>query len=207
MSENIKLYIDQKEIEATVGSNLLQTAKDNGIVIPNLCYHKKLSPTGACRLCLVKIEGQNGMITSCSTEVKDGMKVIAFDQELEETRRNLLDQLLAEHNEHYDATYSDEFRDLILRYDLDKVENRNSESLVEVLDFHQDFSSRILNYDSSKCIKCYRCIKACDEVQGKKVLSMNERGINSYVVAGIGVWNAAWSGRNGPLWECACLDG
>jgi formate dehydrogenase alpha subunit len=189
MSEIVKLYIDDKEIEAAAGSNLLQVAKENGIAIPNLCYHKKLSPTGACRLCLVKIEGQNGLITSCSTEVKEGMKVTAFDQELEETRRGLLDRLVAEHNEDYDGTYNDEFRDLILRYDLDKPENRESESLVEVLDFHQDFSSRVLNYDSSKCIKCYRCIKACDEVQGKKVLSMNERGINSYVVAGFGVWD------------------
>ena len=111
MSEIVKLYIDDKEIEAQAGSNLLQVAKENGIAIPNLCYHKKLSPTGACRLCLVKIEGQNGLITSCSTEVKEGMKVTAFDQELEETRRGLLDRLLAEHNEDYDGTYNDEFRD------------------------------------------------------------------------------------------------
>ncbi|MEA3317929.1 MAG: formate dehydrogenase subunit alpha [Bacteroidota bacterium] len=189
MSENVAIYIDNKKMLVKKGINILRAALDNGINIPHLCYHKKISPTGACRLCLVKIEGQKEMLTSCTTEAKEGMRITAFDNELEESRRNTLSYLLAEHNENYDYTYNDELRDLITRYKLDNKENRTVEPLLESLDFNQDFSSKVLNYDSSKCIKCYRCIKACDEIQGKNVLSMNERGINSHVVAGIGNWN------------------
>ncbi|MDA3779162.1 MAG: formate dehydrogenase subunit alpha [Bacteroidales bacterium] len=188
MSNYINIYIDNKKIRVSKGTNLLRAALDNEIEIPNLCYHKKLSPTGACRLCIVKIEGQKELIPSCTVEVGEGMKVTAFDNEIDEYRRNILDYLLSEHNEEYDGTYNDSFRDLIFRYKLDNRENRKSESLIDILDFHNDFSSEVLSYDASKCIKCNICIKACDEVQGKSVLSMSERGINSHIIAGLDNW-------------------
>jgi formate dehydrogenase alpha subunit len=186
--ETVKLYIDSKEIEARKGDNLLQLALDNGIDIPNLCYHKKISPTGACRLCLVKIEGQRGMITSCSTKVADGMKVTAFDEELEAHRKTILEYFLAEHNEDYDGTYHDELRDLTQRYDLQDPSKRSIPSFRVDLPA-KDTSPSVLTYDAGKCIKCYRCVKACDEVQGKGVLSMTERGITTSVLAGTGTWD------------------
>ncbi len=183
----VKIYIDGKEILANENGNLLYEARANGIDIPGLCYHHKLSPTGACRLCLVKVEGMRGLVASCTLTVKEGMQVTAFDNELEETRRFLLDYLISEQNLEYDGTYNDELRDLMFRYGLDKSENRHFSPLSPAK-FKIDSSSPVLSYDPSKCIKCFRCIKACDEVQGKNVLSFNERGINSYIVAGTGVW-------------------
>jgi formate dehydrogenase alpha subunit len=184
----ITITIDNQKIQAPEGANLLQVAKDNGIAIPHLCYHKKLSPTGACRLCVVKISNMRGLIASCTVKVEEGMEVTAFDDELEEARKYLLDYLLAEHDESYDGTYHDEFRELIFRYGLDKKENRRFPSIWKELGYPKDETSPVLSYDASKCIKCFRCIKACDEVQGKQVLSFTQRGITSYIVGGFDKW-------------------
>ena len=184
----VTFTIDNRTVQAPAGSNLLDVARRNGIDIPGLCYHQKLTPTGACRLCLVKIEGMRGLVTSCTVNVAEGMKVTAFDQELEDVRKLLLNYLLYEHNDTYDGTYNDELRVLAFRYGLDKPENRYLKPLAEKLDFKKDDSSPVLTYDPSKCIKCFRCIKACDEIQGKNVLSFTERGINSFIIAGGGIW-------------------
>ncbi|MBE0677122.1 MAG: molybdopterin-dependent oxidoreductase, partial [Bacteroidales bacterium] len=184
----VTLTIDNKTITAPEGSNLLEVARSNGIAVPGLCYHRKLTPTGACRLCLVKIEGMRGLVTSCTIKVTEGMKVTAFDDELEDTRRLLLNYLLYEHDDSHDGTYPDELRDLVLRYGLDKPENRYFKPVWKELPFQTDDSSPVLTYDPAKCIKCFRCIKACDEVQGKNVLSFAERGIKSFIIAGKGVW-------------------
>ncbi len=188
MSKQISLKIDDKTIKANEGANLLQVAKDNDIKIPHLCYHKKLTPTGACRLCVVKIKDMRGLIASCTVKVKEGMEVTAYDDELEEARKYLLDYLLAEHDETYDGTYPDEFRELIFRYGLDKKENRRFPSIWKELGYPKDESSPVLSYDAAKCIKCFRCIKACDEVQGKNVLSFTNRGITSYIIGGFNKW-------------------
>ncbi|MBI9054467.1 MAG: formate dehydrogenase subunit alpha [Bacteroidales bacterium] len=189
MSKIVNITIDGKKIKAQEGANLLKVAHENGIQIPSLCYHRKLSPTGACRLCVTKIKGTNGLLMSCTVSVKEGLEVIAFDEELEETRKHTLDYLLAEHNDSYDGTYTDEFRDWVIHYGLDNPKNRKYPNISKDLNYKIDSSSPILTYDASKCIKCFRCIKACDEVQGKNVLSFSERGITSYIIAGFDKWN------------------
>jgi formate dehydrogenase alpha subunit len=126
---------------------------------------------------------------SCTVSVTDGMEVTAFDSEIEETRKHTLDYLLAEHNESNDGTYRDEFRDLVIKYGLDKPENRKFPNISKALNYKTDDSSPVLTYDASKCIKCFRCIKGCDEVQGKNVLSFSERGITSHIIAGFDKWN------------------
>ena len=189
MAQLVNITIDGIKIQAQDGANLLQVAHDHGIKIPSLCYHKKISPTGACRLCVTKIKGTNGLVMSCTVSVKEGMDIIAFDSEIEETRKHTLDYFLAEHNDNFDGTYTDEFRDWVHHYGLDDPKNRKYPNISKDLNYKIDDSSPILSYDASKCIKCFRCIKACDEVQGKNVLSFSERGITSYIIAGFDQWN------------------
>ena len=188
MNDIVKIKIDGKTISARSGENLLEAARRNNIPIPGLCYHRKVSPTGACRLCITKIKGMNGLIAACTVTVSEGLAVTAFDEELEETRRYILDYLLSEHNDASDLSYDDEFKTLVSRYGLDDPAKRQFPSLWKTLNFPIDDSSPVLTYDASKCIKCFRCIKACDEVQGKNVLSFADRGITSYVIGGFGVW-------------------
>ena len=188
MNDRITLKIDGKKISARTGENLLALARRHNIPIPSLCYHRKLSPTGACRLCISKIKNMKGLVAACTVTVSHGMEVTAFDKELEDTRRYLLDYLLSEHNEASDLSYDDEFKELVARYGLEDPAQRQYPSLWESLGYPVDDSSPVLSYDASKCIKCFRCIKACDEVQGKNVLSLADRGITSYVIGGFGVW-------------------
>lgn len=189
MKKDVNIIIDGKNIRVKEGTNLLQAARDNGIDIPGLCYHRKLSPTGACRLCVVKVEEQRGLLMACTVSVAEGMRVSAFDDELEELRKHTLDYLLAEHNDEYDGTYPDELRELTTRYGLADKPGRRYPDIYGEQEYAVDDTSHVLSFDSSKCIKCFRCIKACEEVQGKNVLSFSLRGIKLHIIAGFDKWS------------------
>jgi len=140
---------------------------------------------------MVKIEGQKGLVMSCAVVVEEGMQVTTSDADIEEARRQTLEYLLAEQNEEYDGTYRDELRELVQRYGLEDPDTRRYPKITGLVNRHFDDSSPVLTFDGSKCIKCFRCIKACGEVQGKHVLSFNDRGIGSYIIAGLGTWSGS----------------
>jgi formate dehydrogenase alpha subunit len=193
MPEKISILIDGREIAAGKGDNLLKVARNNGFDIPGLCFYEKISTTGDCRLCMVKIEGRPGMVPACLVEVEEGMRVTAFDAQLEATRKMLADVLLSEHNDDCITCDRDgdcSIQDLAYRYGLD-TEKRTFAPIWRQIPQFRDTTAPVLWYDSSKCIKCERCVKACREIQGKGVLSMSNRGIHSRVVAGLENWAAS----------------
>jgi len=192
MSDQVKIKIDGEEVLAPQGANLLQVARDNGFDIPGLCYHPKISVTGACRLCVVKVAGRPGMVPACTVQVADGLEITAFDEELESMRRMLIDLLLSEHNcdcMTCESAGNCELQDLAYRYGLDN-RTRMFAARERILP-EPDTSSPVLVYDPSKCIVCARCIKGCDEVQGKGVLSFANRGLETIVTAGLGEWGTS----------------
>jgi NADH dehydrogenase/NADH:ubiquinone oxidoreductase subunit G len=91
------LTIDGKEIEASEGSSVLETALAHGIDIPRLCYHPDLSISGGCRLCLVEVEGRDLPAPSCGLSCEDGMVVQTQSELLDQLRRDVIDVFLAEH--------------------------------------------------------------------------------------------------------------
>ncbi|HDQ14513.1 MAG TPA: formate dehydrogenase subunit alpha [Sediminispirochaeta sp.] len=187
MSKTCRVKIDDKTFQVPAGTKLLQAALDQGIEIPHLCYHPRLSPTGACRLCAVKIKGIRGLSMACTLNVDQDMELTAFDEELEETRRHTLSYLMAEGDLEYDGTYNDELRVLLERYRL--LDSAESDPFPPRTRNFVDDSSPVLTYDSGKCITCFRCIKGCGEIQGKHVLSMGARGLESCVIAGFRLWS------------------
>ena len=192
MGHGLAIEVDGRRIEAQVGDNLFEVCRGSGIDIPGLCYHPRLSVTGGCRLCVVKVDGRPGMIPACTVGVTDGMQVTAFDEELEATRRMLIDLLLAEHNCDCltcESAGTCELQDLAYRYGLDTRSRLFSPRVRELPE--RDTSSPVLDYDSSKCIACSRCIKACEEIQGKDVLSYAYRGLETIVVAGLREWGTS----------------
>lgn len=181
--KKVTLTIDGKKIGAKEGANLLEVCKKNGFDIPHLCHMEGLSPVGACRLCLVRIKGSEGLVPSCCTEVKEGMDVITEDDEIKEFRRITLELLLAsyEHNCLYcvkDGTC--EFREVIKEHGIEKSRFTGKYEALPV-----DQSSDAIVRDPNKCILCGRCVRACDEVAGKHNLSFTNRGNKVILTAGL----------------------
>ena len=192
VGDRVGIEVDGRRLEARAGENLLGVAREHGIEIPGLCYHPRLSVTGGCRLCVVKVDGRAGMIPACTLEVQDGMSVVAFDEELETARRLLIDLLLSEHD--CDCLTCEsaglcELQNLAYRYGLDS-RSRIFSPRKHLLP-PKDETSPVLTYDPAKCIVCGRCIKGCDEIQGKEVLSYAYRGMETVVAAGLGEWGTS----------------
>lgn len=183
MENTAIINIDGKEIKTEKNKNLLQVALDNNIEIPNLCYHSKLTPTGACRLCIVKIEGMKGFQASCSVKVHDGMKIISFDKEINDLRKKNIEFLLSEYKHTEDFSKFDKLKQYIDEFEIDSKKINKL-----IINNQKDESSPVLSFDNSKCIKCFRCIKACAEVQGKNVLNFTNRGIDAHIIAGFNKW-------------------
>jgi len=186
MGKMVTIEIDGKKVQAEEGANLLQAARDAGFDIPGLCYYDKVSPSGACRLCLVKIEGMRGLTASCTVNIREGMNVTAFDEELESNRKAIVELLISEHKLGCMTCEVDSacgLEDLAYRYDV-TVDNLPYPASTE----HKpvEATSPVILYDPNKCILCERCVKACYEIQGKGILSFAERGIDTYVATDLG---------------------
>lgn len=95
--DEITLTIDQRKVKASSSMTVLEAAMKAGIYIPTLCYHPSLTPYGACRLCIVEIEGLRGFPTSCTTPASEGMIVKTNTPQIQELRRDILELAISEH--------------------------------------------------------------------------------------------------------------
>src|SRR5512140_1889908 len=93
----VSLTIDGKSVQVEVGSTILEAAATVGIKIPTLCWLQKVSPTGACRICAVEIEGVDRTMTACNTPVKEGITVTTQSENLTEVRRKIMELMLVNH--------------------------------------------------------------------------------------------------------------
>ena len=177
----IELIIDRKKVRGNDGQTILEIALENGIHIPHLCYHPKLTKTGACRLCIVRINGK-ALKASCVETATDGMKVVTEDEEIIKARKWLLELLLMEgdHNCLYcDANGDCDLQKYVQYYG---VEEPSGESLREerVVDYE---SSNALKRNENRCILCGRCVRACREIQVSNVWGFAERGSRTHLIA------------------------
>ncbi len=179
----VTLSIDGKPLRALRGGTLLDVARSAGCDIPGLCWHPRITPTGSCRLCIVKIAGRRGYVTACSTPVEEGMDVTAFDGELEDARRETLRELASTVASGGGGGRRDELGELCRRYGLPESGPPGTPARRPV-----DDSSPVLDFESDRCILCFRCVKACGEIQGKGVIGVLGRGLDARISAGRGVW-------------------
>ena len=182
----IKIEIDGLPATVKAGTTILRAARETGVDIPKLCATDSLKPFGSCRMCLVEIEGRKGFPASCTTPVEAGMKIRTQTETLATLRRNVMELYISDHPldcltcsangdcELQDVAGSVGLRDV--RYGFDGANH---------LDAEIDNSNPYFSFDASKCIVCSRCVRACDEVQGTFALTIQGRGFNSTVSAGI----------------------
>ncbi len=176
----VKIFIDEKPVEAEEGSAILKAAEKEGISIPHLCYHSAFPPEGSCRMCLVEIEGLPKLELACSTQVRDGMKIFTKSEKVVEARKGVLEFLLAEHP--LDCPICDKAGDCKLQdyydeYGLFESQFRENKEKRE----KKDAIGKSLLHDEERCILCRRCVRFLREVTKTQELGVFERGIHSRV--------------------------
>ncbi|MBN2147498.1 MAG: (2Fe-2S)-binding protein [Anaerolineales bacterium] len=182
----VTITINGKTIQAQEGSCLLEVARENGIHIPTLCYHRDLSPTGNCRICVVEVKGSRFLQASCVTQVWDGMVVETDSEQVIQARKKTLEMMLANHPQDClvcDSSGSCELQDLAYDYQVE-VPAWGSKGQRYAVDSDPNPFVRV---DFNKCILCRRCVLACAEVQGRFVWGVGYRGFEEKIVAGADV--------------------
>lgn len=173
------LTIDGKQVTVPVGTTILEAAAELGIKIPTLCWLKKVSTTGACRMCVVKVEGVERFMTACNTPVKDGITVVTTSPELESARKKTLELMLVNHP--LDCPVCDAGGECDLQdtcFSL-KVDKNSYGAELERLPIRYDW--RLLENDPNRCILCEKCVKVCREVVGREAIEVVDRGDNTII--------------------------
>jgi len=175
----ITLTINGKQVTVPAGATILEAATELGIKIPTLCWLKKVSTTGACRICIVKIEGVDRFMTACNTPVKEGIIVTTSTPELESARKKTVELLLVNHPLDCpvcDAAGECDLQDIC--YGL-KVDKSGYSADLERLPIRYDW--KLLESDPNRCILCEKCVKVCREVVGREAIEAVDRGDNTII--------------------------
>jgi predicted molibdopterin-dependent oxidoreductase YjgC len=188
---SIKLTINNLAIETNEGQTVLEIARQAGIQIPTLCYHKDLSPVGSCRLCMVEVDKWRGLVAACTLPASDGMIIHTETPAIVQTRRTILELLLQNYRDAgYDADASvadspqdpheSEFKHWVRYYHAGLPAEVKAGYHFQV---DQD-SNPFVWVDFNKCILCTRCVRACAEIQGRFVWGVAYRGDDAKIIAG-----------------------
>ncbi|MFP4011529.1 MAG: NADH-dependent [FeFe] hydrogenase, group A6 [Spirochaetaceae bacterium] len=174
-----KVTINDRELEVPGGSTILEAARGAGIHIPTLCHLEGHEALGACRVCVVDLEGARTTVPACVTRVTDGMVIRTNSDRARKARKTVVELLLSEHDGDCKVCGRAEDCELkALAWDLGIREERYAG---ERTDGGLDTSTPALVRDASKCIKCRRCVTVCSEVQTVSVLSPQGRGFTTQI--------------------------
>ncbi len=175
----MKITINGKVCEAREGQTILQTATANGFSIPTLCYLADLTPTGACRICLVEVGGMKNLVASCATPVAEGMDIKTDSKRVLEARRFVVELLVSCHP--LDCMTCEKTGDCVLQnlaYELG-VTGTKWES--EKHDYPLDDTNPFIIRDYNKCILCLKCVRVCDEIQEIQAIKNTQRGFDTKI--------------------------
>jgi formate dehydrogenase alpha subunit len=180
--QTVKLNIDGQEIEATKGLTVLEAIQAADIYVPTLCHDPDLKPYGACRLCIVQIEGMRGWPTACTTPAADGMVIHTETEEINKIRRSIVEMAIANHP--YDCLVCNKSQVCellqVARYvgvDEKSVVRLRRGQLVKSV----DMSNPAFDFDPNKCILCGKCVRTCLELQGLGAIDLSFRGYHTQI--------------------------
>ncbi len=195
------LKIDGVDVAIEEGSTVLQAAKEAGVAIPTLCHLEGVSDVGACRLCMVEIEGTSKLSPACVTQVVEGMHVHTSSPKLQEYRRMVVELLFTEGNHVCSICVANgncELQDVAIQVGMD-----HARFPYRFPDRKVDISHPMFALDHNRCILCTRCVRVCDEIEGAHVWDVAQRGENCYIVSGL---NQPW-GEVDACTSCGkCVD-
>ena len=184
--KQVSLTIDGFAVTVPEGTSIMRAAMDAGIKVPKLCATDSLNAFGSCRLCLIEIAGRPGTPASCTTPVAEGMAVSTQTEKLKQIRKGVMELYISDHPLDCltcSANGDCELQDMAGAVGLRDVrygyvgENHLGQA--------KDESNPYFTFDPSKCIVCYRCVRACEETQGTFALTVGGRGFESKISAGM----------------------
>ena len=190
---SINLTIDGIAVEVFQGATILDAANAAGVHIPTLCFLKNVSDIASCRMCVVEVEGVQGLLPACSTLAEEGMVVTATSDALDATRRLTLDLILSNHglnstNFCFSCKKNGacELQGLGREFGMDQLSFDAPAKNAPVLD-----SNPFLSFNPNLCIACQRCVGACNTAAGNHTLRTGKRGVRTTIQAPFGPdWKA-----------------
>jgi iron-only hydrogenase group A len=175
----VEMTINDIRVKAEEGMTILDAAKSVGIHIPTLCHMKDLYPTGACRICVVEVDGMRGLTPSCAYPVIEGMKVQTNSPRVRVARKTIIELLIENHPQECLICVRNkncELQDLSEKYSV-----REHRYVGVKKDHAIDISSASMERDPAKCILCGRCARTCGEIQKIGAIDFTNRGFISNV--------------------------
>ncbi|MBN2144026.1 MAG: iron hydrogenase small subunit [Candidatus Aureabacteria bacterium] len=193
MHKMLNIKIDGKPVKVPENHTILQAADEAGIHIPRLCYHPKLPAIGACRVCIVEVEGMKQYPPACCTKVNEGMNIRTNTPNIRMARRDIVELILDNHPRNCQIC--------------EKNNNCELQSLANTLgvrEFRYEGERKKYNADSSfsltrdpeKCILCGKCVRVCAQIQGVNALTYAYRGFKSTVMPAF----------NLPIQDSVCIN-
>lgn len=176
MEKQINLRIDGISVSVNDGTTILEAAHKINIKIPTLCHHPDLCVAGNCRVCMVEQEGARTLTAACATPVSDGMNISTNTLKVRTARKHIIELLLSEHNSDCTTCYKNgncELQALAAEY---KITNKNFIDLIPLHHYTIDNFSPSIIKDDSKCIRCQRCVRTCEELQSVSALGVAYKG-------------------------------
>ncbi|MEW6508482.1 MAG: NADH-dependent [FeFe] hydrogenase, group A6 [Bacteroidota bacterium] len=175
----VEMTINDIRVKAEDGMTILDAAKSVGIHIPTLCHMKDLYPTGACRICVVEVDGMRGLTPSCAYPVIEGMKVQTNSPRVRIARKTIIELLIENHPQ--DCLICVRNKNCELQDLSEKYSVREHRYVGVKKDHAIDISSASMERDPAKCILCGRCARTCGEIQKIGAIDFTNRGFISNV--------------------------
>ena len=173
------IEVNGKSIHAEKGETILDALIREGIHVPTMCHMKDLFPSGACRMCVVEVDGAPNLLPSCATPVADGMKIQTHSSRAVRARKTIVELLLSNHPD--DCNYCVRNKDCELQDLSELLGVRERRLSGEKSRMNQDISSRAMVRDPEKCILCGKCVRVCEEIQGVSAIDFVGRGSNARI--------------------------
>lgn len=176
----VTLTVDSVTVTVPRGSTILEAAETAGVRVPRLCYHPRLSIQGACRVCVVEVEGSRNLVASCSHPASDGMVVRTHTPEVLRIRRDIVELLLDNHPEDCNSCERNgncELQRLAYAHGI-----RERLFAGQKKQYPKDLTGPSVVRDPEKCILCGRCVRVCGEIQEVAALGQVHRGFNTVVM-------------------------
>jgi predicted molibdopterin-dependent oxidoreductase YjgC len=174
----ISVTVDGVPTTVAPGTTVLEAARAAGRYVPTLCFDDRQAPFGACRVCLVGVEGAPGPIAACTTPVRDGMAIDCQDERARRIAANVVELVLSELP--VEPGRHTELATVARHFELGAPRWTGAVHAVRHGDDHP-----YLSFHHELCISCGRCVRACDEVQGTFALTATGRGFDANVAAGL----------------------